>query len=389
MSEFLSSDRKKTRVGLIFGGKSGEHEVSLASAYSVAQAIDREKYDLVLIGITKGGGWLVGEGVLRQLAAASPSPLLLPDPRMNQANNGKETMSGNGILPLASVALATTSPLASIDVAFPLLHGPFGEDGTVQGLLELANIPYVGAGVAASAVGMDKALMKLVFRAHNLPVVDWVVVLRHEWEARPEQVIEQIQSAFGYPCFIKPANLGSSVAITKAHNRTELERGLALAARFDRKLIAERAALGVREIECSVLGNDEPIASLPGEVLPKREFYDYAAKYDQSAGTELVVPADLPPETVAQVRDLAVRAFQAIDCCGMARVDFFVERAGSRVWLNEINTIPGFTAVSMYPRMWEKSGVSYRALVDRLIQLAVERHADKRRSITSDSSSTA
>lgn len=370
---------KKIRVGLIFGGKSGEHEVSLASAQSVAHAIDKEKYEIGLIGITKDGRWIAGGSALKQLATASPTPLL----------SGKLENNGNGVTietastkELVPGAAASTSPLSSIDVAFPLVHGPFGEDGTVQGLLELADIPYVGAGVAASAVGMDKALMKAVFRANNLPIVDWMLIRRHDWESKPEETIRSIESAFGYPCFIKPANLGSSVGISKAHNWDELAQALANAAQYDRRLLAERA-VDAREIECSVLGNDEPIAAIPGEVVPKREFYDYVAKYADDSGTELKVPADLSPELTRSVQDIAVRAFKAIDGSGLARVDFFIERGTNRVLVNEINTIPGFTSVSMYPMMWEKTGLTYPALIDRLIQLALERYADKKKSKTS------
>jgi D-alanine-D-alanine ligase len=368
----------KIRVGLIFGGKSGEHEVSLASAQSVARAIDKEKYEVVLIGITKDGRWVAGSNALKQLAAASPTPLLAAGLDVSLPNGATETATTKELVPGAATA---ASPLSSIDVAFPLVHGPLGEDGTIQGLLELADLPYVGAGVAASAVGMDKALMKAIFQANNLPIVDWRLILRREWESKPEETIRGIESAFGYPCFIKPANLGSSVGITKAHNWDELAQALATAAQFDRKLIAERAIDG-REIECSVLGNDEPIAALPGEVVPKREFYDYAAKYAEDAGTELRVPADLSPEQTRSVQDIAIRAFKAIDGSGLARVDFFLERATSKVLLNEINTIPGFTSVSMYPRMWEQTGLTYPALIDRLIQLALERYADKKKSKT-------
>lgn len=283
------------------------------------------------------------------------------------------------LVPQEARALTPASPLSSIDVAFPLVHGPFGEDGTIQGLLELADIPYVGAGVAASAVGMDKALMKAVFRSHGLPVVDWIVILRREWEREPEGVIARVESAFGYPCFAKPVNLGSSVGVSKAHDAKELAEGLALAAQYDRKLIVERSAEGCREIECSVLGNDDPIASIPGEILPKREFYDYDAKYAPDSGTELQVPASLSAGTTRRVQEMAVEAFRAIDASGMARVDFFVERGTDRVLLNEINTIPGFTSVSMYPKMWAESGLSYADVIDRLIQLAIERQTDKRK----------
>ena len=364
----------KIRVGIIFGGKSGEHEVSLASAQGVARAINRDKYAVVMIGVTKQGRWIAGEQVHAQLVAASPSLLL-------QASSAERVGSPTSGA-LVPIPASDASPLGAIDVAFPLIHGPMGEDGTVQGLLELADIPYVGAGVAASAVGMDKGLMKAVFRAEDLPILDWMVVLRRDWELRPEDTIRRIEAEFGYPCFIKPANLGSSVGVSKVHNWDELTQALTTAAQFDRKLIAERAAHDAREIECSVLGNDEPIASIPGEVAPHREFYDYAAKYDATTGTDLIVPAVLPDDVTRAIQGLAVRAFKAIDASGMARVDFFVERATNRIFVNEINTIPGFTAVSMYPRLWEKSGVPYAELIDRLIQLALERHADKQRSKT-------
>jgi len=369
----------KIRVGLIFGGKSGEHEISLASAQSVARTLDKNKYDLVLIGVTKEGRWITGGNALKQLAAISPTPLLAPE--SENANGGVSApINSVELVPTGVSAVTAQSPLATIDVAFPLVHGPFGEDGTLQGLLDLADIPYVSAGVAASAVGMDKALMKAVFRAHSLPILDWLVILRRDWEAQPDDAIYRVESVLGYPCFVKPANLGSSVGVTKAHQRDELIEALRVAAQYDRKLIAERAAQNAREIECSVLGNDDPIASIPGEVIPKREFYDYAAKYDNEAGTELIVPADLSPQIARNVQEIAIRAFKAIDACGMARVDFFLERGANRLLLNEINTIPGFTSVSMYPRMWQKTGISYADLIDRLIQLALERHADKRKS---------
>jgi D-alanine-D-alanine ligase len=369
----------KIRVGLIFGGKSGEHEISLASAQSVARTLDKNKYDLVLIGVTKEGRWITGGNALKQLAAISPTPLLAPE--SENANGGVSApINSVELVPTGVSAVTAQSPLATIDVAFPLVHGPFGEDGTLQGLLDLADIPYVSAGVAASAVGMDKALMKAVFRAHSLPILDWLVILRRDWEAQPDDAIYRVESVLGYPCFVKPANLGSSVGVTKAHQRDELIEALRVAAQYDRKLIAERAAQNAREIECSVLGNDDPIASIPGEVIPKREFYDYAAKYDNEAGTELIVPADLSPQIARNVQEIAIRAFKAIDACGMARVDFFLERGANRLLLNEINTIPGFTSASMYPRMWQKTGISYADLIDRLIQLALERHADKRKS---------
>lgn len=371
----LAPRPSKIRVGLIFGGKSGEHEISLASAQGVARAIDRDKYDVVMIGITKQGQWVVGDNVLRYLAAQSPTSLLAPDDTRTD-ESVSAPIAGADLVPV----VMPNSLLTMIDVAFPLVHGPFGEDGTLQGLLEMADVPYVGAGVAASAVGMDKALMKAIFRAHNLPVVNWLMILRSEWRARPDEVIYRIESALGYPCFIKPANLGSSVGVTRVRQRDELVRALDIAAQYDRKMLAERAVTNAREIECGVLGNDEPIASVPGEVIPQREFYDYVAKYANDSGTQLVVPADLSLELARLVQEMALRAFTAIDACGMARVDFFLERGTNKLWVNEINTIPGFTSVSMYPRMWQATGLAYRDLIDRLIQLALERYADKRAS---------
>lgn len=370
----------KIRVGLIFGGKTGEHEVSLASAQSVLRALDAEKYDAVLIGITREGRWLTGGNPLKQLVNAAQSPLLKA---MNDSGQGAEgtTHAANGTNALVArdaAEMTTTNALnETVDVVFPLIHGPNGEDGTIQGLLELADMPYVGANVASSAVGMDKALMKSIFRSAGLPIGEYIVVMRHRWEHNPEETIHEIETIIRYPCFVKPANLGSSVGISKAHNWDELTQALTTAAQYDRKILVERAIEG-RELECSVLGNDAPLASLPGEIIPEREFYDYNAKYADEH-TRLIVPADLTGEQTRTVQELAVRAFQAIDCSGMARVDFFMEKRDGKILVNEINTIPGFTNVSMYPKMWEASGLSYPQLIDRLIQLALERHADRKR----------
>ncbi len=377
--------KKKIRVGVLFGGRSGEHEVSLASAQSVMGALDPEKYEVVPIGITRQGQWLAGGNPLRQLQgiAAQEGRLLAPgggdgetrghgDAEIaREQDTGTRRRRGMAILPL------TASPPHRVDVVFPVLHGPYGEDGTVQGFLELANIPYVGAGVLGSALGMDKAVQKTLFRAKGLPVVDWVACTRKEWQGQPEEIIRQVEAQLGYPCFTKPVNLGSSVGISKTRNRPELIAGLNLAAQHDRKLLVEQAAVDCREIECSVLGNDDPIASLPGEIRPRREFYDYVAKY-VTADTDLIVPADLPATVTERVRQLAIAAFQAIDCAGMARVDFFVARDFGKIYVNEINTIPGFTAISMYPKLWQASGLSYPALLDRLISLAIERHAERK-----------
>ncbi|HEX6971773.1 MAG TPA: D-alanine--D-alanine ligase family protein [Limnochordia bacterium] len=367
---------RKLRVGVIFGGRSGEHEVSLMSAASVLRAIDREKYEIVPIGVSRTGQWLIGGDPLQALSRGTLDELqpaaLLPDP-------GRPVLipfSGSGGVPSVP-----SSPLQTLDVIFPLLHGPYGEDGTLQGLLELANIPYVGCGVAASAVGMDKALMKAILREAGLTVLDYLVVLRREVEQDPDAVRRRVESGFGYPCFVKPANLGSSVGVVKVHAAHELEPALRTAAQYDRKLLIEDAAEGCREIECSVLGNDDPIASVPGEVIPSREFYDYEAKY-LDTGSQLIIPAPLSPQAAERVRSDAVRAFKAIDGAGMARVDFFVDRKTEAIYVNEVNTIPGFTPISMYPKLWEATGISYSELIDRLIQLALERHRDKERSRT-------
>ena len=357
---------RRVRVGIIFGGRSGEHEVSLASAASVIQAIDRTRFEPVAIGIAKDGRWLVGGDQLCALAQAAGITLALPE-GIVEPTEALEKMEARGGLP---AGLSTR-----LDVVFPLIHGPFGEDGTLQGLLELADLPYVGAGVMASAVGMDKVVQKAVFRAHGIPVVEHMVILRSKWEQEPEAVKARVAAAVGFPCFVKPANLGSSVGVSKVKSPDELPEAVALAGKYDRKLLVEQA-VSAREIEVSVLGNDEPQASVPGEVVPEKEWYDYEAKYTPGL-TRLLIPAPLGTSETEAVRQLAVKAYRAIDCCGMARVDFFFE--GDRFILNEVNTIPGFTATSAYPRLWEVSGLSYPALISRLIELALERHADKRR----------
>ena len=363
------------KVGVIFGGRSGEHEVSLLSAQGVMNAIDRTRYEVVPIGITKEGQWLASGDPYKALSsgamAESNPALLLAEP------------SDRGLMRLEDVEeerALTVVHVSQLDVVFPILHGPYGEDGTVQGLLELAGIPYVGAGVAASAVGMDKVLFKDVMVAHEVPIVPHVVVLRKAWEREPEEVLARVEAEIGYDCFVKPANLGSSVGITKAHDRTELRAALEEAARYDRKLLVEEA-IDAREIEVSVLGNDEPVASVPGEIVPCNDFYDYAAKY-LDGESELLIPAPVPEETAGLIAQLAIRAYRAIDCAGMARVDFLLDRKNGELYLNEVNTLPGFTPISMYPKLWEASGLSYPELIDRLIQLALERHGDKSRSAT-------
>ncbi len=365
----------KLRVGVIFGGRSGEHEVSLLSARSVMGAMDREKYEVVPIGITKTGHWVTGDDPLTALSSGDEAGLrtvaLLPDPSwagLMECDGGAETFRA--------------ALLARLDVVFPVLHGTYGEDGAIQGLLELADVPYVGAGVLGSALGMDKVAFKSVMQAYGFPIADYLAFKRREWEAEPESVLRRVEARLGYPVFTKPANLGSSVGISKCHDRAELEAGLAEAARYDRKLLVEAAVPAAREIEVSVLGNDEPVASVPGEIVPSREFYSYEAKY-LDGKSELLIPAPLPEEVTERVRDLAVRAYRAIDGAGMARVDFLLSGETGELYINELNTIPGFTEISMYPKLWEASGLPYPQLIDRLIELALERHRDKARSETS------
>jgi D-alanine-D-alanine ligase len=356
----------KLRVGLIYGGRSGEHEVSVLSANSVITAIDQDKYEVFPIGISKDGQWLPGL-----------SPQALVESKELQVRLIKDDSAVGRATALAlenREGRMLSSLRETLDVIFPVMHGPFGEDGTIQGLLEVMDIPYVGGGVLASAVGMDKAIMKAVFQQKGLPVGAYLVCLRKELTNFP-RVAAAIESELGYPCFVKPANLGSSVGISKAHDRESLQKALDLASEFDRKIVVEKMLTG-REIECAVLGNDEPQASVPGEIIPCAEFYDYEAKY-VLGDSKLIIPAKLAPELSAKVQDLAVKAFKAVDCSGLARVDFFVDAAANRIYVNEINTLPGFTRISMYPKLWEATGVGYVELIDRLIQLALERFADK------------
>lgn len=368
--------RPKLRIGVIFGGRSGEHEVSLRSARSVIAALDPNKYEVVPVGITREGRWVAATA---DALTAGPrndarSATLLPEP-------------GEQALMTVDPASSSLSVFAELDVVFPVLHGPYGEDGTIQGLLELAGLPYVGAGVVGSAVGMDKAIFKQVMVACGLPVLPWVLVTRDRWRREPDAVIAAVESALPYPVFSKPVNLGSSVGISKCRTRDELRAGLDEAARFDRRLIIEQGIDHARELEVAVLGNDDPIASIVGEIRPRREFYDYVAKYMAEPGSEdeseLLIPADISPEMSNAIRDLAVGAYKAIDCAGLGRVDLLLDAHGGQLYLNEINTIPGFTDISMYPKLWEATGVPYGELLDRLIDLALERHRDKAQSATS------
>ena len=353
----------KLRVGVIFGGRSGEHEVSIASAASIFKHLDRSRYDPVPIRIEKDGRWA--------LTSKAPTAISAAEVLKQSSTEALQTIE-----PTAAV-----SP-SGIDVVFPVLHGTNGEDGTIQGLLELANVPYVGCGVLGSAAGMDKAVMKKLFTVAGLPVGPYVVALRHEWDRDPAGIRQRVRDELRYPVFVKPANLGSSVGISKAKADADFNAAMELALQFDRKVVIEAAVPNAREIECAVLGNDDPEASLPGEVIPSREFYDYEAKYiDDNSKT--IIPAPLSDAETAEIRRLSIEAFKAVECSGMARVDFLLSRDTGGLFVNEVNTIPGFTTISMYPKMWEASGLPYPALLDRLIQLALERHGEKQRLRTS------
>ena len=392
---------KKLRVGIVFGGRSGEHEVSLLSAASILQAIDRKKYDVAPIGINKAGHWLIAgaaQGLLEGGGESGPKPekkLRAGDPA---ATPGARVLAEGQPALLApepeeslSEAAALDSHAAlggqSLDVVFPVLHGTFGEDGTIQGLFELAGIAYVGSGVLGSAAGMDKDVMKRLFAQVGLPIVKHVTLLRAEWERAPRKAIAQVEAALKYPVFVKPANLGSSVGISKVHDRKELAPALDLAAKYDRKLVVEQGVGGnkakARELEVAVLGNDDPKASVVGEIIPGKEFYDYEAKY-LSEGSTAVIPARLSKAEIKLIRDLAIAAFRACDLSGLARVDFLMEPGGKRrIYLNEVNTLPGFTSISMYPKLWEATGLSYKDLITRLIELALERQQEKNRTVYS------
>jgi D-alanine-D-alanine ligase len=400
---------EKIRVGILFGGRSGEHEVSLLSAASVLNAIDKTKYEVVPIGITKEGRWLTAENAERLLkgdrVVTGLSPVQAGDGARAQLRAGdpeatpgaavlatgesvivppEPARRGAGMTPLQTDAnLRRASDRAiNVDVIFPVLHGTFGEDGTIQGLFELADIAYVGAGVLGSSAGMDKDIMKSLFRAAGLPIVKHVTVLRSQFERAPKKVQKLVESKLRYPVFVKPANLGSSVGISKAHDRKELAPAIAEAAKFDRKIVIEEGVGGkknkAREIECAVLGNDDPKASIAGEIVPCKEFYDYDAKY-LAEGSELLIPTKLTKTEMKNVQKLAIAAFRAVDCTGLARVDFLMDPKSRKMFVNEINTMPGFTAISMYPKLWAATGVGYPDLIDRLIQLGIERHRDKKR----------
>ena len=385
--ERLVTRVKRLRVGVLYGGRSSEHEISVASAAAIFANLDRQRYEAVPLRIEKDGRWLLAD---RPPSAASAAEVIEQTRTDSRVRGGREVYlpprPGEDTLMVVDrrkeggnnhdtevVGIVTG---LSLDVLFPVLHGPYGEDGTIQGLLELANVPYVGCGVLSSAVGMDKAVMKVLFRARGLPVPDWITVTRRDWEAERGQMTDRIARELGSPLFIKPANLGSSVGISKVHHPGELDDAMELALGYDLKAVVEQAVPDAREIECAVLGNADPIASVPGEIVPSREFYDYEAKYLDS-GSRTEVPAALDEATAETVRRLALDAFIAIDGAGLARVDFLLSRSSGQLFLNEINTLPGFTTISMYSKLWAASGLDYATLVDRLIALALDRHAEK------------
>jgi D-alanine-D-alanine ligase len=364
----------RLRVGVLFGGRSGEHDVSLHSASAVIAALQQAGHEVVPIGITRAGRWLVGDDPHRALssgdASGEQSVSMLPEP------------GGAGLVALGGAqGSLSKARVGRLDVLFPVLHGTYGEDGTVQGLFELAAVPYAGAGVLGSALGMDKVVQKALWRGLGLPVVEHLSVRRHELERDSEAVMDRVEQALDYPCFTKPANLGSSVGVSKARNRTELQLGLQQAARYDAKLIVERA-IDARELECGVLGNDEPMASVVGEIVAGADFYDYRAKYLDS-GSQAIIPADIDADLASRVRRLAIEAFKAVDAAGLARVDFFLDRSNGQLYINEINTMPGFTEISMYPKLWQASGVSFSELVTRIAGLGMQRFAERARNQTS------
>lgn len=399
----------RKRIAVIFGGQSSEHEVSRVSAQSVIENIDNTKYDVVMIGITKEGQWLTYDGPANKIGSGEWQQLALAALQERQQNTllsvsqsqdikasgqgcSREQISGShscGTQNPNQITAGNTARTildagskAPVDVIFPVLHGCNGEDGTIQGLFELAGIPYVGCGVLGSAVGMDKAYTKIIFEKEGLPQGDYLVFSRKQVNFRTEEVIKEVEGRLLYPCFVKPSNAGSSVGVSKASNREELMKALHLAAKNDRRILVEEFIDG-REIECAVLGNDDPIASTVGEVVPCNDFYDYEAKYQAGDNSKVVIPAEnLPAETVLKIREYAVRAFKCLDCAGLSRVDFFVHKATGKIYINEINTLPGFTQISMYPKLWAASGIPYSELLDRLIELACERFEDSKREFT-------
>jgi D-alanine-D-alanine ligase len=365
----MKQNQRSLRVGVLFGGRSGEHEVSLASARNIIEALGKAGHTVIPIGITRQGRWLTDKQAVLKLAGDFNTPV---DEQPTLVANGSKSEDTWALLPHAG----DHDSLPALDIIFPVLHGPYGEDGAVQGMLEMANIPYVGPGVLASAVGMDKAIAKQLFNQAGLRQAAHQVILRKRWQNDPAAILECVEHTLRYPLFVKPANLGSSIGVSKARNRDELIAAIGLACRYDRKVLVEEAVRNAREIEVSVMGNDDPMVSIPGEVVPGNEFYDYAAKYLDD-NSELLIPAPISDALVEEAQAMALAAFQAADCAGLARVDFLLDDVTQKLYLNEINTMPGFTRISMYPKLWEASGVPYPELVNRLINLALERHDDQ------------
>lgn len=370
------SGTQRIRIGLLFGGRSAEHDVSLRSAQTIIDALDPAKFDITPIGITRSGQWLSGGNPMQALTAASP--MFHIGTGEDASGDTLDADATSALVSRAGSSASTSVPSGiadAVDIVFPVLHGPMGEDGTVQGMLELAGVPYVGSGVLGSAVAMDKAVTKTILEQAGLPQIPWRLVTRKEWTREPDRIRDGIAEAIGFPCFVKPANMGSSVGISKVHGVDEFDAAMALASFHDRRIVIEQG-VSAREIELAVLGNDQPMASVAGEVRPRGEFYDYNAKYiDDTA--ELIIPAPIASDLLGYLQGLAVDAFKALDLAGLARVDFFVERHTDRVFINEINTLPGFTSISMYPMLWEASGVPIEELVERLVGLALERHAER------------
>lgn len=359
--------KRKIRVAVVFGGRSDEHDVSLRSARTIMDSLDQDRYDVVPIGITRGGKWLAGDDPLQSLIAESP---------MFALSNGEDVAVPTSEWEIEPVigaeALMPHAATEGIDVFFPALHGPMGEDGTIQGMLELAGVPYVGSGVLGSAVGMDKAMTKVILEQAGVPQVPWVLITRQQWRTNPDAAIASIEDKLPYPIFVKPANMGSSVGVSKAKNQDELRAAMQEASHFDRRILVEQGVEG-RELEMAVLGNDMPITSGVGEIRPTGEFYDYASKYLNDSA-ELIIPADIEPEIQQQMERIAIESFLALDLAGLARIDFFLENGTNQVYLNEVNTLPGFTSISMYPMLWQQAGISLPELVNRLVELALERH---------------
>lgn len=363
----------KLKVAVLFGGRSGEHDVSLVSARSVINALDKNKYEVFPIGISKQGDWIGGSDSLQILELMKDTTFrnaAIVNKKSSEVSRGTESIDIS-LIP----SLSKKEKTLCFDVVIPILHGPYGEDGTIQGLLEIAGIPYVGAGVLGSAMGMDKIAMKMIFQANNLSICPYTWFLRSDWKKNKNKIVKNIEEHLGYPCFVKPANLGSSVGISKAHNQKELISAVDLAAKYDRRIVVEQG-VNCREVECAVLGNDNPKVSIPAEIVPGKEFYDYEAKYTEGL-SQVHVPAKLPRSIVKKLQDISKKAFQALDLAGMARVDFFIRKENNEIIINEINTIPGFTSISMFPKLWEASGIPYPKLLDTLIQLALERHKEK------------